>query len=405
MIGNVSKRSAVIAVMVTVALSLVFLFSVSSFHLSPSSSTGIDHPSSPLSTTTTTTTKNFEPKYGCLANTASNITLSKEQWEQCIEPGQEASLYLSIVIVTRIDDYAGNQHHRLQNFIDSAYLLAEHTQTKMELLMIEWNPPKDRRRIIDTFRFRRSDYLTYRIITVPENIHQALPNIGNAPLHEFEGKNVGIRFARGEFVVCTNQDDIWSHNFHNAIKSRAFQKNVIYLQHQDRHNIHDNLPPSIVNLPAMPDDDTLYNACHLNDQDWGNFQLPEPVDLTPDNYLRYGDQAGDYTMAHRDTWKKVRGYRETGGVAWVDIEFIETAAWTFDIPVVYSEQGFTCHQEHDNVWEKNPERMTPNQGINAVEIQRKEKQYVNEEGKWAMLHLDIWDMGLQCIEFGGGLCW
>lgn len=44
-----------------------------------------------------------------------------------------------------------NQHHRLQNFIDSAYLLAEHTQTKMELLMIEWNPPKDRRRIIDTF--------------------------------------------------------------------------------------------------------------------------------------------------------------------------------------------------------------------------------------------------------------
>lgn len=49
--------------------------------------------------------------------------------------------------------------------------------------------------------------------------------------------------------------------------------------------------------------------------------------------------------------------------------------------------------------------MTPNQGIHAVEIQRKEKQYVNEEGKWAMLHLDIWDMGLQCIEFGGGLCW
>lgn len=47
--------------------------------------------------------------------------------------------------------------------------------------------------------------MTYRIITVPENIHQALPNIGNAPLHEFEGKNIGIRFARGEFVVCTNQ--------------------------------------------------------------------------------------------------------------------------------------------------------------------------------------------------------
>lgn len=105
-------------------------------------------------------------------------------------------------------------------------------------------------------RFRRSEHLTYRIITVPDTIHDVLPNVGGAPLHEFEGKNVGIRFARGEFVVCTNQgkhknmtihdfpclnrkctDDIWSHNFHNAVKSRVFEKDVIYLQHQDRHNM------------------------------------------------------------------------------------------------------------------------------------------------------------------------
>jgi hypothetical protein len=104
--------------------------------------------------------------------------------------------------------------------------------------------------------------LTYRIITVPKKIHDYLPNRGGSPLHEFEGKNVGIRYARGEFVVCTNQgkkktthwigandlftnelgqtfslDDIWSHNFHNAIKSRAFKKNVIYLQYQDPHNM------------------------------------------------------------------------------------------------------------------------------------------------------------------------
>ena len=43
------------------------------------------------------------------------------------------------------------------------------------------------------------------MITVPKEIHDILPNVGNSPLHEFEGKNVGIRFARGEFVVCTNQ--------------------------------------------------------------------------------------------------------------------------------------------------------------------------------------------------------
>lgn len=46
--------------------------------------------------------------------------------------------------------YSG-QHHRLQNFIDSAYILAEKTQEKIELLIVEWNPPANHRRVIDAF--------------------------------------------------------------------------------------------------------------------------------------------------------------------------------------------------------------------------------------------------------------
>ncbi|KAI8143218.1 hypothetical protein BJV82DRAFT_515177 [Fennellomyces sp. T-0311] len=378
--------------MATVVLSILFLLSVSSVHFR---STTLDPASSKSNLKSGT----------CVADTSARISLTREQWNTCLDPGAEPEYYLSIVLVTRMDDYAGNQHHRVQNHIDSTFLLAERTREKMELLLVEWNPPKDRRRMVDAFRFRHSEYLTYRIITVPEEIHEALPNRGNAPLHEFEGKNVGIRFARGEFIVCTNQDDIWSHNFHNAIKSHAFRKDVIYLQHQDRHNIHENLPESIVNLHAFPDDDTLYNACKLGEQDWGNFKLPEPADVTPENLLRLGDQAGDYTMAHRDTWKKVRGYRESGGVAWVDIEFIGTARWTFDTEVVYSDKGFTCHQEHENIWEKNPDRMTDNKGISMAEVMRHEKEYVNEDRKWALQQLDIWNMGLECFEFSGGLCW
>ncbi|KAI8328901.1 hypothetical protein BC941DRAFT_363371 [Chlamydoabsidia padenii] len=340
-----------------------------------------------------------------ISNTAATVDLSssRAEWEQCLDPGQDPSYYLSIVIVTRMDDYAGGQQHRLQNFIDSAYLLAENTKEQMELLVVEWNPPGDRRRVIDTFRFRRSDYLTYRIITVPKKIHDALPNVGNAPLHEFEGKNVGMRFARGEFIVCTNQDDIWSHNFHNAIQSHAFEKGVIYLQHQDAHNIHDPLPPSIVRLPSFADDKTLYDSCQLGDQDWGNFVLPPPLNVSMDNILKIGDQAGDFTLAHRDTWKIPRGYREQGGVAWMDIEFICTAAWTFDIPVVYSKKGFTCHQDHQNIWEFNKEQHTDNKDIHMEDIRDKKKIYMNQENHWALQQLDSWDLGLQCIEYKGGL--
>ena len=76
------------------------------------------------------------------------------------------------------------------------------------------------------------------------------------------------------------------------------------------------MPPSIVRLPPFADDDTLFNACKLGDQDWGNYKLPEPLKLTTSNILKVADQAGDFTMAHRDTWKVPRGYREMGGVAW-----------------------------------------------------------------------------------------
>ncbi|KAI9475726.1 MAG: hypothetical protein EXX96DRAFT_574395 [Benjaminiella poitrasii] len=354
-----------------------------------------------------------------IENTAlvDQMQLTKEQLESCLDPGQEPTEYLSIVIVTRVDNYAGGQQHRLQNFIDSAYILAEKTKEKIELLIIEWNPPSNKRKVINAFRFRSSKYIKYRIITVPYSLHQIMQNRGNSPLHEFEGKNVGIRFARGQFIVCTNQDDIWSHNFHNAIQSRVFQKGVIYLQHQDHHNIHDNLPPSIVNLEAFPDDEVIYNSCKLGEQNWGNYTLPPPITVTARNrnqienktttmnILEVADQAGDFTLAHRDTWKIPRGYREAGGVAWMDIEFICTAAWTKGIPIVYVKPGFTCHQEHANVWESNKEAMNDNRDIDMSKIERKERVYMNKDGEWALQDYDIYEQKLGCIEFQGGLGW
>lgn len=32
-------------------------------------------------------------------------------------------------------------------------------------------------------------------------------------------------------------DDIWSHNFINAVKSRVFEKDTIYVQYQSAHNM------------------------------------------------------------------------------------------------------------------------------------------------------------------------
>ena len=76
----------------------------------------------------------------------------KKRWEQCLRSGNTPKYYMSIIVVTRNDDYAGGQHHRMQNHIDSTWLLAEKTKQKIELIIIEWNPPTDKRRIIDAYR-------------------------------------------------------------------------------------------------------------------------------------------------------------------------------------------------------------------------------------------------------------
>lgn len=58
------------------------------------------------------------------------------------------------------------------------------------------------------FRYRRSEFLTYRIITIPPRLHQLLQ--GSSDVHEYEARNIGIRFARGEFVVTANPGSIWT---------------------------------------------------------------------------------------------------------------------------------------------------------------------------------------------------
>jgi hypothetical protein len=111
-------------------------------------------------------------------------------------------------------------------------------------------------------------------------------------------------------------------------------------------------------------------------------------------------------MAHRDTWKDCRGYRETGGVAWMDMEFILTAVGTFNKNLVYSGDSFSCHQEHPNEWEKNPERFSEGQNPQEIDdIANGKKKIYNKKNEWALYNVDIWEQELECFDFQGGLCY
>jgi hypothetical protein len=95
-----NKRMILPAVVVFALISLFFIYNLSNtFNVSTSIELENDN----------ATTIVRKENTNIIENTAlvDQIKVTKETWESCLNPGQEPSLYLSIVIVTRVDNYAG----------------------------------------------------------------------------------------------------------------------------------------------------------------------------------------------------------------------------------------------------------------------------------------------------------
>src|SRR5215472_11823915 len=115
--------------------------------------------------------------------------------------------YLSLVVTGRNDDHGGNLLGRMQAFVNGWLNQARAHGLDSELIIVEWNPPPDRPRLAEALRWPE-DFgpCVVRIIEVPAELHARYPHGNVLPLYQMIGKNVGIRRARGRFVLATNID-------------------------------------------------------------------------------------------------------------------------------------------------------------------------------------------------------
>lgn len=136
---------------------------------------------------------------------------------------------ISFVVTARNDNYGGDFRQRMQAFVDVLLTLCERHCLNMELVIVEWNPPKDNPRLADALTWVESPkYCRVRIIEVPEEIHRQLPNSERMPLFEFIGKNVGVRRARGEFILATNPDILFSEELIQFLASAKLSSRCFY---------------------------------------------------------------------------------------------------------------------------------------------------------------------------------
>jgi predicted O-methyltransferase YrrM len=216
--------------------------------------------------------------------------------------------YLSVVIVGRNDDYGVNFLERLNTFVRSLDHQVQNYSDLIELVVVEWNPLDDRAPLKDVIV--NTNNLNLRIITVPPKIHATIGH--PSPVLEFYGKNVGIRRARGEFVLTTNPDILFSNQLIDWLSQRQLRLDSYY--RTDRHDFHGE------GIGQVPVEELIPFACSktfVSHIDMGSANVDAPVILedlpkssTPSQTL-HTNGCGDFILASREAFFSARGLFES----------------------------------------------------------------------------------------------
>ena len=154
---------------------------------------------------------------------------------------ESSAPYISVVVAARNDNHGGNMIGRMQAFIDSWIGQARQYNLSSEIVVVEWNPPADRARLMDELRWPPDmGPCEVRVIEVSREVHDSLPNAATIPLHQMIAKNVGIRRARGQFVLSTNLDIIFSAELMKFLGERRLERRKMY--RMDRTDVASHIP-------------------------------------------------------------------------------------------------------------------------------------------------------------------
>jgi hypothetical protein len=243
--------------------------------------------------------------------------------------------YLSIVIAARNDNYGGNLLNRISTMIRTATYLLFKYSIDSEIILVEYNPPSDRPSLSGIIRSYANSIVKIRVITVTPEFHLKFKNHKKIPLFEFIAKNIGIRRAKGKFILATNQDIIFSSELISFISHKKLQSDSYY--RVNRYDSYRNYYPEDMPVKELITDAKNTSYCawtnkgkvYLNNHliryreqlkdiifaisshfsniinDHKNIKLPLK------KYHLHEAAAGDFLLMSTANWQKIKGYDET----------------------------------------------------------------------------------------------
>jgi hypothetical protein len=178
-----------------------------------------------------------------------------------------ADCRISFVVTSRNDNHGKNMIRRFRLFAESLLQQASRHGLSGELIVVEWNPPPGPR-LAELLDLKiSSDIFAVRFIEVPREAHRAIRNSDVIPLFQMIAKNVGIRRAKGDFVVATNPDLLFSDALVCFLVSGRLRFDVMY--RIDRHDVPAD-PPENASMDELVNNWCTTNVLRVHTR-WGTF--------------------------------------------------------------------------------------------------------------------------------------
>jgi hypothetical protein len=287
-----------------------------------------------------------------------------------------ASPQVSVVVTARNDNHGGDMLQRMQIFVHGLLEQCRRHGLRGELIIVEWNPPSDRPRLAEALSWPREDGpCTVRIIEVPPHAHRRYRYSDKLPLFQMIAKNVGIRRARGQFILSTNIDLLFSDPLVRFLASGQLQPDCMY--RIDRFDVSAAVP-----VGALVDRQLEYCRSHVIRVNTrrGTFEKGRPKllpllakgaawtgkawaqpSLVPEVLWAmvcrlfdkglHTNSCGDFTLLSRERWHALHGYPEVEMYSLhLDSVFLNMAVHAGAREVVLRKGMRLYHIEHASGW-------------------------------------------------------
>lgn len=219
--------------------------------------------------------------------------------------------YVSFVSYFRNDGYTSDFDLRVKRATRFLVRQLQRASLEAEVVLVEWNPPRDRPLIIETLGpLPERDCVQVRGIVVGKDHHERFVGAQASSMNPAAAANVGLRRAKGRFITPKAADSFLSHEIIATIARRDLHGNGLY--RCDRCDV----SLSAGDLQER-DDDLLLAELESRDST-RHSRIPHP----PQWYIRelHTNACGDFLLMSRDMWHTVRGFPLDGTVLSLDCD-------------------------------------------------------------------------------------